>query len=151
VKALTIWQPWASLIIAGAKPYEFRRWNYLTRNRDVEGQRIVIHAGARRIVPAEVSDILSRLRGGETGLAVDKARGIVQRALTEPHLFPLAAGLGTAILQRPRPVGQIFTGALDSDRLDHAMWAWPLTDIEPFEPVIPMRGFQGFWPWPKAA
>jgi hypothetical protein len=24
MKALTIWQPWASLIMIGAKPYEFR-------------------------------------------------------------------------------------------------------------------------------
>lgn len=26
MKALTIWQPWASLIMIGAKPYEFRSW-----------------------------------------------------------------------------------------------------------------------------
>jgi len=26
MKALTIWQPWASLIMAGYKPYEFRGW-----------------------------------------------------------------------------------------------------------------------------
>src|SRR4051812_29168039 len=27
-KALTIWQPWATLIVLGAKPHEFRRWNF---------------------------------------------------------------------------------------------------------------------------
>jgi hypothetical protein len=150
MKALTIWQPWASLIMAGAKPYEFRRWDYRKRYRGVEGQRVVIHAGARRMVPAELSDILSRLRSGETGLDVEKARPIVERALREPQLFPRAAALGTAILQRPRPVGQIFGGTIDSDRLDHAMWAWPLSDIRPFEPIVPVRGFQGFWPWPEA-
>jgi hypothetical protein len=26
MKALTIYQPWASLVMIGAKPYEFRRW-----------------------------------------------------------------------------------------------------------------------------
>ena len=26
MRALTIWQPWASLIIIGAKPFEWRRW-----------------------------------------------------------------------------------------------------------------------------
>ena len=26
MKALTIWQPWATLIMLGAKPFEFRRW-----------------------------------------------------------------------------------------------------------------------------
>ena len=29
MKALTIWQPWASLIMVGAKPYEFRPKSYL--------------------------------------------------------------------------------------------------------------------------
>lgn len=53
MKALTVWQPWATLIIAGAKPFEFRRWDYRTRDRGLEGQRIVIHAGARPIKRAE--------------------------------------------------------------------------------------------------
>lgn len=30
-KALTVYQPWASLIISGFKPYEFRSWNYVER------------------------------------------------------------------------------------------------------------------------
>ena len=51
MKALTIWQPWASLIIAGAKPYEFRGWR---APRALIGQRIVIHAAARKIDRDEV-------------------------------------------------------------------------------------------------
>ena len=46
MKALTIWQPWASLIIAGAKPFEFRGWR---PPASLIGQRIVIHAAARKI------------------------------------------------------------------------------------------------------
>src|SRR3546814_20644641 len=46
MKALTIWQPWASLIIAGAKPYEFRGWR---APRSLIGQRIIIHASAKKI------------------------------------------------------------------------------------------------------
>jgi hypothetical protein len=38
MKALTIWQPWASLIMAGCKPYEFRRWAAPQR---LVGQRLV--------------------------------------------------------------------------------------------------------------
>lgn len=38
MKALTIWQPWASLIISGAKPYEFRGWRI---PESLIGQRIV--------------------------------------------------------------------------------------------------------------
>lgn len=38
----------------------------------------------------------------------------------------------------------------DSDRIDHQKFAWPLTDIEKFEPPIPARGAQGFWHWSEA-
>jgi hypothetical protein len=31
MKAPAIWQPWATLIIIRAKPYEFRHWNYAER------------------------------------------------------------------------------------------------------------------------
>ena len=51
VKALTIWQPWATLIMIGAKPHEFRGY---PAPRFVRNQRIVIHAGARPVKPAEV-------------------------------------------------------------------------------------------------
>lgn len=150
MKALTIWQPWASLIMARAKPYEFRHWDYRTRYRSIEGQCIVIHAGARPIKRVEVQDILARLDSGETGLDIKIARRIVERALISPSAFPLAAGLGTAVIGTPRNAAILFRGQVaDSDRLDHSIWAWPLTEITPFEPFIPARGLQGFWEWPE--
>lgn len=49
--------------------------------------------------------------------------------------------LGTAIIGKPRKASEIFgRGRGDSDRIDQQIWAWPLTDIKPFEPPIPMRG-----------
>lgn len=150
MKALTIWQPWASLIMIGAKPYEFRRWDYRNRERGVEGQRIVIHAGARAIRVEEVFDIRERLNGGDTSLIAEKARPLIERLLAAHRcqgILPLTMGLGTAILGTPRDVNRLFK-APDSDRIDHHMWAWPLTDIRPFEEPVPMRGAQGFWNWP---
>lgn len=150
MKALTIWQPWASLIMAAAKPYEFRGWDYRTRERGLEGERIVIHAGSRPIKRAEVQDILLRLESCETALLVELARPIVERALTQPGMFPLASGLGTAILGKPRKPLDLFRGTVaDSDRINHSIWAWPLSDIRPFEPPVPARGLQGFWVWPE--
>jgi hypothetical protein len=58
MKALTIWQPWASLIMAGAKPVEWRGWPC---PRWIVGQRIAIHAGARPARPAEIADIIARI------------------------------------------------------------------------------------------
>jgi hypothetical protein len=50
--AITIWQPWATLIAIGAKPFEFRSWPVPAR---LIGQRIAVHAGARPVRCKEVS------------------------------------------------------------------------------------------------
>ena len=44
MKALTLHQPWASLIVEGFKPREFRVW---AAPQALVGQRIVIHAAKR--------------------------------------------------------------------------------------------------------
>jgi hypothetical protein len=146
MKALTIWQPWATLIMAGAKPFEFRRWS---APRSLHGQRIVIHAGARQMKRAEIAELLLRLNGEPetTGLKVDVARPILEAAHASPGRLPIAAGLGTAVMGKPRKVTDIFSGIHDSDRLDHAMYGWPLDEIERWEPYRPAKGMQGFWEW----
>lgn len=83
MKALTVWQPWASLIVAGAKRYEFRRWSFAQRPalRPLVGQRIVVHAGARMPKAAEVADILERIADGVSALDADIARPALTRLL----------------------------------------------------------------------
>ncbi|ODS59803.1 MAG: hypothetical protein ABS48_01655 [Erythrobacter sp. SCN 68-10] len=164
MKALTIWQPWASLIIAGAKPYEFRGWRPPT---SIIGQRIVIHAAARKIDRGEaemLSDIFrfrkvnehARLAAAETCLNPDLAMPILARAIY-PHTcggpLPISAGLGTAIIGEPRLGTEIaeefgVPRANDSDHDQHANWGWPMLDIEAWPEPIPMRGAQGLWNWP---
>jgi hypothetical protein len=66
MKAITVWQPWASLILIGAKPYEFRTSPY-TRyvNPPKVGERIALHAAARPVRRSEVLDLIGRLEGGD--------------------------------------------------------------------------------------
>lgn len=162
MKALTIWQPWASLIIAGAKPYEFRGWR---APRSIIGQRIVIHAATRKIDKAEACDLhyilLHRTKNAEfaqmaaeTCLIPDKAMPILGNSWMpfRPPL-PMAAGIGTAVIGEPRLGTEIaeefgVPRANDSNRDEHANWGWPMLDIEPWPEPIPMRGAQGFWNWP---
>lgn len=149
--ALTVWQPWASFIMAGGKPFEFRHWDYRTRNSMIQDQRIVIHAGARPVKPEEVVDILRRLKRGDSSLDPDIVTPIIDRLFAAHKcrgVLPLSCGLGTAVLGKPRRVDALFQSP-DSDRIDHHMWAWPLTDIEHFEPPEPRRGAQGFWVWKR--
>jgi hypothetical protein len=146
MKALTIWQPWASLIMAGAKPVEWRGW---ACPRWIIGQRIAIHAGARAAKPAEIADIIERIDYEESSLVAELARPL----LVSVHIrsWPLSSMLGTAIIGAPIPALQWaqknFRPGFDSERIDHSKFAWPLSDIERFEPPIPARGMQGFWNW----
>jgi len=169
MKALTIYQPWASLIMAGAKPYEFRGWSPRQRGgayADLIGQRIVIHASARRIPVSEIRTIINDLeRGGEasasTCLHADKALPLLIDAYDDLRTkqsdghgnLPWSAGLGTAVLGEPRngfDIAEEFglPRVNDSDRDDHANFGWPMLEIEIWDEPIPMRGFQGFWNWP---
>ena len=152
MKALTVYQPWATLIMIGAKPFEFRHWDYSARYASLVDQRIVIHAAARPIKPDEIADILARIEDRSSGLIEEKAKPVLQR-LMEAYkchgVLELSAGLGTAMIGKPRRVGDIFKGIADSDRLDHSVFGWPLTDLQPFDHPHPFRGAQGFWNWPE--
>lgn len=151
IPAITVWQPWAALIVLGAKPYEFRGWPAPARLR---GQRIAIHAGARPMRTAELFDLRLRLQSDEawsTCLRPEIALPFLDRCLADPRAIPLSHVLGTAILGQPVPaweiVGEFGAVLNDSDRAAHSNWAWPLTDIVPAEPPVPAKGAQGFWHW----
>lgn len=148
---ITVWQPWASLIAAGFKPYEFRGW---AAPHVYRGRRIAIHAGARPVRKGEVADLIMRLRHPTearlTGLT-EGALEALERAYSNPTLLPLSHVVCTAVLGTPingfdavESLGAIVN---DSDRDQHANYAWPLTDIEPLTPPVPTKGSQGFWSW----
>jgi hypothetical protein len=149
--ALTVWQPWATLIAIGAKPFEFRRW---AAPRAYWNKRIAIHAGARPVKPAEIVDLLYRLQQGnlETGLDPDKAIPLLEQVRQAPKMLPLSHVLATAVLGKPlNPEEARARFAPDSDRGEHHNHAWPLTDIRPLEPPQPASGLQGFWLWRTAS
>jgi hypothetical protein len=158
MKALTIWQPWATLIIAGAKPYEFRSWRPPIT---LVGMNIVVHAAARAIHISEVHQLVRLLEAGgryaaHTCLKPDLALPLLRRWMNgEDHLMPLAAGLGTArvgVARLGTDIAREF-GAIkvnDSDRDEHANWGWPMEEVKPFVSPFPMKGSQGLWNWPDA-
>lgn len=152
IPAITIWQPWATLIAEGAKPFEFRSWPAPQRYWN---HRVAIHAGARPVRPAEVRELLVKLQSEsarETGVHPAIAIPILERALQAPKGMPLSSVLCTASLGRPIRNAEL-SRALgvptvnDSDRGEHSNWGWPLTAIRRVEPYAPARGSQGWWMW----
>lgn len=171
LRVVTVFQPWASLIMVGAKPYEFRSKR---PPRTIVNERVVIHAAARRIQTREVCEIIAKLEeGGEsaaqTCLKPDLAMPILERALLTGTTnefgyldlrgrgdLPWGAGLGTAICGEGRSgydIAEEFGAehVNDSDRDEHANYGWPMTDIEVWPEPVPARGSQGIWFWPTPA
>lgn len=158
MKALTIWQPWASLIHIGAKPFEFRGWY---PPRKVIGERIVNHAAAR---PLNMNDVLRLIRHLESAHADIVAQTCLRPDLALPFLRDVrdhhiavstGAGLGSFVLGEPRngiDIAEEFglTRVNDSDRDRHANWGWPIVEYEAFEDPVKMNGRQGLWNWPDA-
>jgi hypothetical protein len=152
IRAITIWQPWASLIIIGAKPYEFRDRSYLAYiNHPQQDERIAIHAGVRPVKRDEVLDLLARLDGrwSATVLIDLHARPLLERVLDahKCRLLPLGAVLGTAVIGKPHNAGTLFGRTVEDSDRGLFNWAWPLIGIEKFDVPVPARGQQGFWRW----
>lgn len=152
MKALTLWQPWASLVILGAKPYEFRTWPapaYMIH------QRIVIHAAARSANVGDMAQLLERLGTPDDGAFLDAAiaRPFLERCMTGLRAnSPLeySCGLGTALLGEPIKAIDVpgIPGQGDVEIINPDMWAWPLTEIHRWAEPVDCKGLQGFWTWP---
>lgn len=154
MKALTYWQPWASLVVLGAKPWEFRGWRPPAR---IIGERIVVHASAKKVDHREVDQLIRLLEAGGK-YAARTALLPIERALEVLRMreWPLAAGIGTAIVGEPRSGHDIAAElgvpiALDSTRTYHSNWGWPMLEVEEWPAPIAMRGAQGLWNWPTPA
>lgn len=144
--ALTIWQPWASLIMLGHKEYEFRPW---AAPRSIVGQRIVIHAGARKARDDEMLEIIL----GESESCWPRRRGshlfelmeeFLQRVRRGEERLPVSVGLGTVLLGQPKRATELTPG---DDRVREDMWGWPVSEPQLFAEPIAARGAQGFWHW----
>lgn len=132
MKAITLWEPWASLAAHGYKRFETRSW--LTRYRGP----MVIQAAKR--MPK-----LEELRPGPIREAL-KAMGVVLVGD-----FPFGCSLAvvdvTAVLRTETVLAE---GTISGDELafgDYGpqRYAWRLENLRRLSQPIPLRGRQGLW------
>lgn len=143
MRALSIQQPWASLIIIGAKRIETRSWPCPPH---LLGETIAIHASQRFPMDAQYLCLTQPF------LKALDAAGHAEPELT----LPRGAVLGTARIvacvrteelldiARARPLSEQERAFGD---YRPGRWGWILGDVKRFETPVPAKGALGLWRW----
>ena len=141
MKAITLHQPWASLIAAGIKTIETRSW---APPRRLIGQRIAIHASRKREVSGKlhpetllaVLDLFGHGWGGRIPLGA-----VVATALLADARQVAIARVGRVLASSPS-----YTGWIEPDPhgdFSTGRWLWFLMDVEPCNPPGSCGGASG--------
>lgn len=157
IKALTLWQPYASLIALGIKFIETRSWSTKYRGP------LAIHAGLKKPHIDDDAEIWRPLLdpNGSGMLMVPVFTGAVvatcelvdvvpirtleddqgrrDGSVVDMHLFRglwlIRIGAVMRVIEDQRPYGDFAPGR----------FAWILDDIKPLSAPIPAKGKQGLW------
>lgn len=141
MKAITIWQPWASLLACGAKQFETRSWATSYRGP------IAIHAAKKdisdvlRILPRDIAAKMKKAIGTEwkdlpTGAVIATAELVnVWNIAYYPGTYLPQLG-GDFVSENERAFGDWTPGR----------FAWDFSDMKLITPV-PVKGKQGLWRW----
>ena len=135
MKSITIYQPFASFIIAGEKQYETRAWK-----TDYRGP-LAIHAGKMQFDPKQ-----EEYRFFESLLEVSK---LWPQRLNE---LPRGCVIGIVTLVDCHKIDRVFVEQLsERERItgDFSIgrYAWELSVIKVLREPIPARGEVGLWTW----
>lgn len=135
IKALTLWQPWASLIAFGEKKYETRSWS--TNYRGL----MAIHAAKRPTQSWEIDNRIDQLLLFHKTMAHHLPLGEIVCICNLVDVVPTAEIKARA---RQNPRGwetELFCGDYGPGR-----YAWKLEMV--LQPTLfPARGSQGLWDW----
>lgn len=138
MRAISLWQPWASLIVGGHKRYETRSWS-----TDVRGC-VLIHAA---------------LKWGKTQAAI-AARDPFASALAamglsiDPLTVPRGALLGSIEIVDCVPCESVRDNLDDAEReygdYTYGRYAWVLSEPRLLSRPVLYRGGRGFFDVPRA-
>lgn len=157
VRAISLWQPWASLIVTGAKTYETRSWSTSYR-----GPLVICAAKGglpkyeeRDLIEASWSSIAWKFQGALAPV-INKPFSM-DLEMNQNHEWP-----GVKISDLPRGmalcicdlVACIPTGKLTQDDFYGERWfgnyeigrfAWKLQNVRPFDSFFAVKGKQGLF------
>lgn len=137
IRTISLWQPWATLVVIGAKTIETRGWNTTHRGQlaihaaqhDTIGQRELcqcepfrgelLKAGYKSFEELPLGAIIGRCELSDT-LSIDNNQDLMPSVGTFERAF----------------------GDYSAGR-----FAWRMVNPQQFVKPIPARGRQGFWIW----
>lgn len=135
MKAISLWQPWATLIAIGAKQFETRSWATSYRGP------LAIHASKRKVDVSELNPTIVKtlLDAGFTGTGQLPLGCIVCIV----DLTAVISAYDAVLLPRFKhgSSAEVAFGNYTPGR-----WVWKLENVQPVD-NIPARGSQGFWEW----
>lgn len=149
MKAITLFQPWASLVVLGIKRIETRHWPTTHRGP------LAMHAGSAK-----------RSLDGETG---DYGRELIRHPLLVPHLrraglperldeWPFSCILGHVDMHSCRRSSDFTRSGGQLTELERLLgdysdgrYGWMFADPVALPTPIPSRGLPGLWEWKDAA
>ncbi len=150
MQAISLWQPYATLVAIGAKPFETRHW---APNPSRIGRRTAIHAAQRRPTRDEIAFSDPRIERALSGPGWQNRMcygAVVATAVLSCAWQVVGHDDGGRLTLRS-PGGQIRTAEDDGfGDYDLGRWCWEFTDAVPV-PATPLRGRQSWFSWQGAA
>lgn len=138
MKAISVWQPWASLLAIGAKHFETRSWATSYRGQ------IAIHAARKK--DAECLELC---------LSEPFRSALIEAGMTKIGDLPFGAIVAVGTLVDCRKTEQVlreYTGMALAEEFAFGdfrpgRFAWQINHVRRMAEPVPARGQQGLWEW----
>lgn len=132
MKALSLWQPWASLVAAGVKLHETRHWTTAYQGP------LAIHAAKTRDFAGAPDELCAAAFG--------------RNWMRELPLGAVVAVAKLTLCRRAEVVADHLTRAdRAAGNFAHGRWAWRLENVRRLNDPIPAVGRQGLFHWTPPA
>ncbi len=128
IKAISFWQPWASLIAAGVKHHETRHWATAHRGQ------LAIHAAKRLDVAGAPEKLCQRIFGLEW-MSILPRGGVV------------AIGDLTSCIDAEQAAKFASSDDLQAGNFAPGRFAWRIENVRALAEPIPVLGRQGLFNW----
>lgn len=167
MKALTLTQPWATLVAIGAKTIETRSWRTSHRGW------LAIHAAKampREAIELCITEPFASVLSEHARTPADLPRGAFVAVALLEDITPTdpdadrGCRFGSLQEEDPETVAELTRAGWWYDggipvahwpqkawgNFEPGRWAWFLEDVEQLNPPVPYRGAQGLWDVPQS-